>query len=85
MAASSSSVLAGEFRRGLKDAQNVVLNPWNGITATHEEPGTIANPTQQMVTEDIRGDRDFESFLDRYASRSGRSKEQQREQQPERA
>ena len=84
MAASSSSVLSGEWRRGLKDLQNAVLNPWNGVTQTHEEPGTIANPTQQMVTEDIRGDRNFESVLNDYAARSGPAKEPQRELQTER-
>ena len=84
MAASSSSVLSGEWRRGLKDLQNAVLNPWNGVTQTHEEPGTIANPTQQMVTEDIRGDRNFESVLNDYAARGGAAKEPQRELQTER-
>lgn len=84
MAASTSSVLAGEWRRGLKDLQNAVLNPFNGITQTHEEPGTIANPTQQMVTEDIRGEQSFESILDGYAARTAPAKEPVREQQPDR-
>ena len=84
MAASTSSVLAGEWRRGLKDLQNAVLNPFNGVTQTHEEPGTIANPTQQMVTEDIRGERSFKSILDGYAARTAPAKEPVREQQPDR-
>ena len=84
MAASSSSVLMGEWRRGLKDLQNAVLNPWNGVTQTHEEAGTIANPTQQMVTEDIRGEQSFESILNSYAARNAPAKETVREQQPER-
>jgi hypothetical protein len=46
---STSSVLWGEWRRGLKDLQNIVLNPWQGYAATHEEPGTIANPTNIEV------------------------------------
>lgn len=50
---STSSLMYGIWREGLKDAQNVVLNPWNGQVATHEEPGTIANPTQAMVTQDV--------------------------------
>lgn len=49
------AVLDAEWRRGLKDLQNAVLNPWNGITATHEEPGTIANPTPQQVTRELEG------------------------------
>jgi hypothetical protein len=50
---STSSLFSAEFRRGLKDLQNVVLDPWAGQTATHEEPGTIGNPTQAMVTQDV--------------------------------
>ena len=46
---SASSVLWAEWRRGLKDMQNIVLNPWQGWAATHEEPGTIANPTNFEV------------------------------------
>jgi hypothetical protein len=42
-------VLWAEWRRGLKDLQNIVLNPWQGWAATHEEPGTIANPTNIEV------------------------------------
>ena len=38
------AVLSAEWRRGLKDLQNAVLNPWNGVTQTHEEPGTIGTP-----------------------------------------
>jgi hypothetical protein len=34
-----------------------------------EEPGTMGNPTQQMVTEESRGE-DFKSLLARYDSRS---------------
>lgn len=51
------ATLQAEFRRGLKDLQNAVLNPWNGFSATHEEAGTIANPTQQLVTQAMQGDR----------------------------
>ena len=47
------ATLAAEWRRGLNDLQNAVMNPWNGQVATHEEPGTIANPTQQIVTEEM--------------------------------
>lgn len=75
-----SSVLWAEWRRGLKDIQNAVLNPWNGITPTHEEPGSIANPTQQLVTEDIRGESRFEDIVDQYASRGGRDQPPQRGQ-----
>jgi hypothetical protein len=46
---STSSLVWAEWRRGLKDLQNIVLNPWQGYAATHEEPGTIANPTNIEV------------------------------------
>lgn len=84
MAASTSSVLSAEWRRGLKDLQNAVLNLFNGVTQTHEEPGTIANPTQMLVTAEIRGERSFDSILDEYAARNSPAKEPVREQQPER-
>jgi len=84
MAASTSSVLSAEWRRGLKDLQNAVLNPWNGVTQTHEELGTIANPTQFQVTSEIRGEQSFESVLDGYAARNAPAKEPVREQQPQR-
>ncbi|HZZ78896.1 MAG TPA: hypothetical protein VFE62_10285 [Gemmataceae bacterium] len=70
---STSSVLWGEWRRGLKDLQNAVLNPWNGITATHEEPGTIATPTQAQVTQDVGTVHGFNAMLDGYADRGNQS------------
>lgn len=75
---STSSVLWAEWRRGLKDLQNAVLNPWNGVTQTHEEAGTIATPTQAMVTQDVGTVRNFDSVLDGYAARGGESREQDR-------
>lgn len=51
------ATIEAEGRRGLKDLQNFVLNPWNGFIATHEEAGTIGNPTQAMITNDIQGKR----------------------------
>jgi hypothetical protein len=49
-APSTSSVLWAAWRQGLKDLQNAVLNPFpQGHVAQHEEPGSIANPTQLEV------------------------------------
>jgi hypothetical protein len=70
MAGRSSSLMWAEWRRGLKDLQSAVLNPWNGVTQTHEEPGTIANPTPQLVTEDINGERSYDAMRDQYAARA---------------
>lgn len=70
------SVLWAEGRRGLKDLQNAVLNPWNGVVATHEEPGTIGSPTQAEVTAERGNVYGYAKMLDEYASR-GASKEQE--------
>lgn len=50
------AVLGAEARRGLKDLQSAVLDPFPpGHIAQHEEPGTIANPTQIQVTREQEG------------------------------
>ncbi len=66
---SGTSVLWAEWRRGLKDLQNAVLNPWNGVTQTHEEAGTISNLTQAEVTQDKGTVDGFYAKLDEYAAR----------------
>lgn len=76
---STASVLWAEWRRGLKDLQNAVLNPWNGITQTHEEPGTIASPTQAMVTQEIGTVHGYQNMLDEYAGRSEPNRDQARD------
>lgn len=49
-APAGTSTLWANWRQGLKDLQHVVLNPFpQGHVAQHEEPGTIANPTQVEV------------------------------------
>ena len=46
---------AALWREGLKDARNLVMAEFGkGV----EEPGTIGNPTQQMVTEQFESDHD---------------------------
>jgi hypothetical protein len=49
--------------------QNAVLNPWNGVTQTHEEPGTIATPTQAQVTQEVGTVHGYQAMLDGYAAR----------------
>jgi hypothetical protein len=63
------AVLWAEGRRGLKDLQNAALNPWNGVTQTHEEPGTIASPTQAEITSERGNVRSYSNLLDGYAAR----------------
>lgn len=76
---SSASVFWGEWRRGLKDLQNAALDPWNGVTQTHEEPGTIASPTQAVVTQEIGTVHGYQQMLEDYASRSPPESEKERE------
>ncbi len=76
---STSSVLWAEWRRGLKDLQNAILNPWNGVTQTHEEPGTIASPTQAMVTQEIGTVHGYQAMLDSYAARPEPQRETERD------
>jgi hypothetical protein len=63
------AVLWGEWRRGLKDLQNAVLDPWNGVTQKHEEPGTIASPTQAEITAERGNVQGYGNLLDGYAAR----------------
>ncbi|MCA9092031.1 MAG: hypothetical protein KDA68_00980 [Planctomycetaceae bacterium] len=82
---STSGLLWAEWRRGLKDLQNAVLNPWNGVTQSHEEPGTIATPTQAMVTRSmevevgphLQEDQGYEAMFNAHAARGGLGREQQ--------
>ena len=50
-----AGVLGAAWRAGLKDLQNVVLNPFPNHVAQHEELGSIANPTQLAVN-NLNGD-----------------------------
>lgn len=49
------AVLGAEWRHGLKDAQDMVLNAFPDGFPQRNEPGTIGNPTQHIVTQEIQG------------------------------
>lgn len=66
---STSSLLWAQWRQGLKTLQDAVLNPWQGVQQGRDEPGTIANPTPQMVTQDIQGKASYQSLLEEYSTR----------------
>jgi hypothetical protein len=71
VAATNASLFDAEFRRGLKDLQNAVLNPFPpSAVATHEDLGTIGNPTPMQVSRSIDGKASFQDMLNDYASRS---------------
>ena len=81
---STASVLWAEWRRGLKDLQNFVLNPWQGQVAQHEEPGTIANPTNVEVYQDRRAqaaDNDSHSYEQTLAESAQRAQYQPPQEQ----
>jgi hypothetical protein len=51
--------LFAEWRRGLKDAQDVVLNAFPDSHKSRDEPNTVGNPTQYIATQERLG-RDLE-------------------------
>ena len=66
------------IRQGSKEfAQGIPALP--GSVRVVEEPGTLGNPTQQMVTEESGTLRDKKSILDRYDSGSFDRGDQDRE------
>lgn len=78
-APSSSSLFYAMWRQGLKDVQDVVLDPWHGAAATHSELGTIGNQPPQLITQDMRGDQSYQAMLERYSARAEPQAEQSQE------
>jgi hypothetical protein len=72
-APSGSSTLWAAWRQGLKDLQNAVLGAWGG---THEEPGSIANPTTQVITNDMGN---FHGYNPTYDEARAQAQERRRE------
>jgi hypothetical protein len=77
-APSTSSVLWAEWRRGLKDLQNAVLNAFPDHAAQHEEPGSIANPTQLEVYQEKHNDQPSQEYDPGEFARSGGTKSNDR-------
>ena len=68
-------------RQGL-DEIGKILPAFPDSVRCVNEPGTLGNPTMQIVTEQMRGAESYEQMLDHYA---GKEQEQpQREQEMER-
>ena len=63
------SPLYAWVRQGSKELAQALPATPNSIRVV-EEPGTLGNPTQQMVTEESGSLRERKSILDRYDSRS---------------
>jgi hypothetical protein len=77
-----SAPLYAWLRQGTKEAAQA-LHAFPDSVRHVEEIGMMGNPTQHMVTQQVRG-QDFQSVLQNYAARGAPAKEQQQEQQPER-
>ena len=65
-----SAPLWAAVRQGNKEFAQI-LQPLPTSIRLIEEPGTISNPTQQMVTEESRGGTAFKDLIAHYDSRSG--------------
>jgi hypothetical protein len=77
------ATLNAEFRRGLKDLQDAVLTPFpDSMMKSRDEPGTIANPTQLIVTEEIKGKKfsidEFRAIAQQRENEQSRGKEMDR-------
>jgi hypothetical protein len=64
-----SAPLYAALRQGAKELAQA-LPAFPDSVRPIEEPGALGNPTQQMVTEQSRGEGEFQKLLDRYDSRS---------------
>lgn len=72
---SSLATFAAYFRGGLKDVAKH-LQAFPESIQPVEEPGTFANPTSAMVTQEIGTFQGYQSMLEEYAAR-GDGREQQ--------
>jgi len=64
-----SAPLYAFIRQGSKEIGQV-LQAFPDSIRVVEEPGTLGNPTPQMITEEIRPHSTYDRFLDRYNSQS---------------
>lgn len=78
---SFSGPLYAGLRQGAKEL-TPLLKAFPDSMHPVEEPGTLGNPTMQMITEQIRGDEGYEQMLDHYAGKE--QEPPQREQEMER-
>ena len=76
-----SAPLYAALRQGAKEAGQALVALPESIRPV-EEPGTLGNPTQQMVTEQSAPQqaRSYDSLLESYAARGGVGREQQQKE-----
>jgi len=74
--------LSGELsalgRQGAKDLHNAIIPAFPDSARSQDELGTPLTPTPQMVNEDLKGSRSYDSFLESYAARGRDGQEQER-------
>lgn len=80
---SVSAPLLAALRQGAKELA-AILPAFPESVGIVEEPGTMGNPTPQLVTEQISAGQDSNSMLDAYAARAQQGREQTQEQEMER-
>jgi hypothetical protein len=73
--------LSAALRQGAKEIAQA-LPAFPESVRPVEEPGTLGNPTQSLVTEQITGDRGYSEMVNGYAARSAQP-EQQKEHERE--
>ena len=80
---SFSGPLLAALRQGSKEISQI-LEAFPDSVQVVEEPGTLGNPTPQLVTEQISAGQDFNRMLDGYAAMSQDGPEQSQEKELER-
>jgi hypothetical protein len=75
---SVTAPLLAALRQGAKELA-AILPAFPESVRIVEEPGTMGNPTPQMVTEQISAGQDIDNMLDTYAARSQHGREQSQE------
>lgn len=77
---SFSAPLYAALRQGAKELAQA-LPAFPDSVRPIEEPGTLGNPTQAMITEEIGTFHGYDSMLDGYAARGGDRDQQEKGQE----
>lgn len=80
---SVTAPLLAALRQGAKELA-AILPAFPESVRVVEEPGTMGNPTPQMVTEQISAEQDIDNMLDTYAARAHSGREQSQEKEMDR-
>jgi len=78
---SSWATLKAYFREGLHTVQDFFLKAFPDSTPVKGEPGTLGQPTPQMVTQDIQGPQSYDQRLGDYVQRGNQQTVHQQDRQ----